>query len=273
MNKLIPVLIMQVALLAACSKKPPEDFASHMNVPFDHRVPEYFETYLAEHPDDGDHRAAALVYYDRRERNPERLKYHTFEMIERRPWNLNIYFENVWLLYSDPAYRSNVIVRLERKASEPNVKHGTFWNLALTCKTGVMPPHDGTPEGRAKFLKSYGLKDDAPIPTSTDPILVQKTEEYFRKAISLAKDDTFHVGLYSKQLAHFLVKLGRDSDAIAVCESALAHSKRHRPDKHLRSLVEDQTNELKNLKNLIKKIKEGPAKPRKIFGTDSFRPA
>jgi hypothetical protein len=86
---------MQVALLAACSKKPPEDFASHMNVPFDHRVPEYFETYLAEHPDDGDHRAAALVYYDRRERNPERLKYHTFEMIERRPWNLNIYFENV----------------------------------------------------------------------------------------------------------------------------------------------------------------------------------
>ena len=258
MNRIIPVLMVPIAFLAACAKKPTEDIASHMDVPADHRVPEYFEPYLAEHPDDGDYRAAALVYYHRRERNPERLKHHTFEMINRRPWNLHVFFENHWLLYSDPTYRSNVIARLERKASEPDVRHGTFWNLALASKTGAVPPHEGTPDGRAKFLKYYGLPDDAPIPTSIDPTLVRKTEEYFRKAISLAEDDTFHVGLYSKQLAEFLAKLGRDSDAISVCESALAHSKRHRPDRGSRSLVENQNQELKDL---IKKIKEGPTKP------------
>lgn len=253
MNRIISILIAQVVLLSACTKKPSEDFASHMNVPSQHRVPEYFEPYLVEHPDDGDYRTAALVYYDRCERDPERLKHHTVEMIERRPWNLLVYFANDWLLYTDPTYRSNVIVRLERKASEPDVTHGTFWNLALVCKTGAVQPYDGTPEGRAKFLKYHGLADDARIPTDTDPVLVQKTEEYLRKAISLAKDDTFHVGLYTKQLARFLAKQGRYSDAISVCENALAHSNKHRPDREIRALVENQNRELMGLINIIKK--------------------
>ncbi len=258
MDRIIAVLMAQIVLLAACAKKPPEDFASHLDVPPDHRVPGYFEPYLADHPDDGDYRAAALVYYHRRERDPDRLRHHTFEMIERRPWNLHIYFENHWLLYSDPAYRSNVVVRLERRASEPDVRHGTLWNLALTCMTGgALPPHDGTPEGRAKFLEYYGLPDDARIPTTIDPSLVKKTEDYLRKAISLAEDDTFHVALYSKRFAEFLAKLGRNSDAISVCESALAHSQRHRPDKDSRSLVENLN---KELKALITMTKEGPTK-------------
>lgn len=254
MRNIFTTLILVLVLGCARTQEPPPE-ASHMNVPVDERAPDFFEPFLDKNPDDGDHRAAALVWYDRRERNAERLKHHTFEMIERRPFNLHVFFENHWLLYSDPEYRADIINRLERKASEPDARHGTYWNLALTCKTGAISPHDGTPDGKRKFLKWYGLSDETEIVAEPNDVLVAKTVEYFRKAISLAGKDTFRVGLYSKQLAEFLAKLGRTNEAIAVLETSLTHSKKHRARKDSRSLVENQNQELRNL---IDEIKEGP---------------
>ena len=187
MKKEEPILILicismaGLSLLAGCSAsqkvtKP----ASHSNVPEEERLPEFFEEYLKEHPDEGDHRVAALVWYNRRQRNPEKLKEHTFHLIEHHPSSMHIYFENHWLLFSDHTYRTNVISHLEKKIDEGLVSANTHWILGEVSRTGAIPPHDPTPEKREKFLKYFQISNDVVLVTSVNTNLFKKaTFRYF----------------------------------------------------------------------------------------------
>ncbi len=67
--------------------------------------PEHFEPYLSKHPDDEARRTAAVVWYQRRDRNAEKLKHHTLQLAGYHPGNTTIYFENVSAFYIDPPYR------------------------------------------------------------------------------------------------------------------------------------------------------------------------
>jgi len=221
--------------------------------------PDIFLPYLEEHPEDEDHRVAALVWYFRRERDAEMLKKHTFEMIKYHPDNMYIHFENRWLFLSDSTYRSNAIAELEAKVAEGHQTPDIHWTLAEIYSTGAVPAHDGTPEGRAKCLKWYGLPDDAVLVTDVHPELVAKTLRHFGRAIELANDrrDPFHVGLYSQQAAKFLIKANEPAEALDVCRDAL---------QRLRTLKakRDETQMLQKLKielkGMIGEIQGGPTR-------------
>ena len=77
-----------------------DGFSSWTLLEMEEKHPDKFEPYLEKYPADEPRRTAALVWYNRREKNVDRLKYHTVEMVRYHPDNLHIYFENTSVVYS-----------------------------------------------------------------------------------------------------------------------------------------------------------------------------
>ena len=102
---------------------------------------------------------------------------------------------------------------------------------------------------RGEYALRYELRQKGVAGSIIDALLqgADETESAYREAISLAGRDTFHVGLYSRRFAECLVELGRDEEAVAVCKSALVHSRKRRARKDRRAFVEQLSQELREL--------------------------
>ncbi len=186
--------------------------------------PDSFEPYLKKHPEDAGRRTAALFWYRRHAEGPDKLSHHTREMIKHHPSNMYIYFENVSSFYKDPEYMKEVIDLLEERVGTGPVEHGTYWNLANTCKQAAIPPVIRNPEAREKFLHYYDLPPDTELATEIDTGMADKSALYFQLAIKAPGEDDFHISFYSGQLAGLLTSLARFDEAAEVCEKALPHA-------------------------------------------------
>ena len=150
--------------------------------------PEKFEPYLREHPDDELQREAAIQWYAWNTHDLERLRYHTLEMVERHPSNMQIYFKNGTEFLAKPDYHAEVLHRLEERV-KTKPSHGAYWMLALICQRRAVPPDFSTEAKKRRFLSYNLLESEAGLPKQVDPILVDKTIEYFKKAGALAIED------------------------------------------------------------------------------------
>ena len=192
--------------------------------------PEHFEPYLNEHPDDEARRAAAVVWYQRRDRNAEKLKHHTLQLAQHHPENTMIYFSNVSAFYIAPAYRREVCDRLERQVENGQAKASTFWMLGKMYGQAAIPPlEDKSPARRERFFRYFGLPADTPLPTEIDNALAERAVGYYRRAIQ--QSDQFWGRTSSQSLANLLIKLEKPEEAVAVCEAQLrAVEKEGKPD-------------------------------------------
>ena len=101
--------------------------------------PEKFEPFLREHPDDELQREAAIQWYAWKAHDFERLRYHTLEMVERHPGNLQIFFKNSTEFLDRPSYEAEELHRLEERV-KTKPSSGAYWMLALTCQRRAVPP-------------------------------------------------------------------------------------------------------------------------------------
>jgi tetratricopeptide (TPR) repeat protein len=217
-------LLTALLLSAAClpiHAAPPSPPAKAAAKPTEDPVAAAFETYLKAHPADSDRRAEAMNYYGKRPGSIERLKLHTLQMIQNRPGDIHIFTDNVAAYYRDPAYRAKAIAALEAQVLKDRVEHGVYWNLALLCQHGAVPPIREGSWSRDEFLKHYGLPADTKLPTSVDRPLAEKAIRYYRLAMALADEDAYYFSFYSEQLANLLRLIGRPADAVKVFEAAM----------------------------------------------------
>ena len=204
--------------------------------------PEKFEPYLREHPDDELQREAAIQWYAWNTHDLERLRYHTLEMVERHPSNMQIYFKNGTEFLAKPDYHAEVLHRLEERV-KTKPSHGAYWMLALICQRRAVPPDFSTEAKKRRFLSYNLLESEAGLPKQVDPILVDKTIEYFKKAVALAIEDEsrhhndallaedarWHQNFYARQLVDFYTKLKRHAEALELCQT-LARRKENLSD-------------------------------------------
>lgn len=206
---------MNAAIPAANNKYPEPNPVGWMFLPDTDKQPQGFEPYLEEHPHDFDRRAAALVWYSRREFDLERLKQHTFAMIAQHPESMHVYFANITPFYVEPPYRNEVIAQLEQQLEHGHANADVYSNLAQTCEQGALPHTFTTPETRQFFLHYFNLPEDTALPTEVDQILADKALKYYRLAIETAVAEM--KPLYAKQLVRLLSNL---DNAETACEQA-----------------------------------------------------
>ena len=213
--------------LAANGEDPDDEMIRLSLYPEDKR-PEKFEPFLKENPESEERRSYALRWYSRDERAEkdfDKLKHHTREMIKYHPENMYIYIQNIVSFYRHPEYRLEVIQLLEEQVAAGQSQHGVYGNLAQACEQGAIPPPCDTPEKKAGFLRYYGLSENTQLPTEVDAGLADKAEQYFRAAITASTGADFRIAFYSRQLADLLVELDKLDEAVAVCERALPYVK------------------------------------------------
>lgn len=176
------------------------------------RSPEGLEPYLEKHPDDADRRTAALIWYSRRQFDPERLKHHTFEMIKHHPASMHIHFENVSLFYREPEYRDKVIKALEDQVKQGGADHRIHWILAMACEQGAVPRTFDDAESRKRFLRYFQLPDDTKLPTKLNEELADKALRYYRLAIDGAEAESKK--LYSTQAVKLFATLEKPREGV-----------------------------------------------------------
>ena len=161
-----------------------DSMTAWMSLSDEEKRPEHFEPYLNEHPDEEARRTAAVVWYQRRDRNAEKLKHHTLQLAEHHPENTWIYFSNVTAFYIAPAYRREVCDRLERHVENGEAKASTFWMLGKMYGQAAVPPlDDKSPARRERFFRYFGLPADTPLPTEIDNALAERAAGCYRRAI------------------------------------------------------------------------------------------
>lgn len=197
-----------------------DSITAWMSLSDEEKRPEHFEPYLNEHPDDEARRTAAVVWYERRDRNAEKLKHHTLQLAAHHPGNTMIYFSNVSAFYTDPAYRREVCNRLEHHVENEEAKASTFWMLGKMYGQAAIPPlDDKSPARRERFFRYFGLPADTPIPTETDTALAERAASNYRRAIQ--QSEQFWGRMSAESLANLLITLERPEEAIAICEAQL----------------------------------------------------
>jgi tetratricopeptide (TPR) repeat protein len=179
------------------------------------------EAYLTKHPEDESKREEALRTYSRYSVNLERLKYHTFQMINHHPSNNYIVWQNSTSFYMDRQFALDVVSRLEGQVTARNAVRDIYWMIADICARVAVPPTFDDAASREHFLSYYGLPKDTRFPSEADKALVEKSIRYYRLAIEAAANDSFHTALYSQQLGSLLDKLHRTDEAITVIKAVL----------------------------------------------------
>ena len=225
-----------------------------MNVPVEHRKPEYFEPYLEKNPADNDYRVYAVRYYNRHVPIPtgDKLKKHALQLLKHHPDNHYAFVYTRGVLLSDEAYRSTVINLLEQKIDEGHTSASTYFLLAKVYATGAAPRQ----EGREWVLKRHRLPDNAELVTTTNAVLVQKTIQNYSKGLSIARaeQDRSRTAYYPGRFARFLERLGRNAEALQVYEDAVRYLKtlKYVDEKEQRSLERD----IASYENKIRSMKE-----------------
>ncbi len=221
------VLMLGVGIVVAVRARSSEQAAGSdsmtawMSLSDEEKRPEHFEPYLSKHPDDEARRTAAVVWYQRRDRNAEKLKHHTLQLAEYHPENTMIYFSNVSAFYIAPAYRREVCNRLEHHIENGEAKASTFWMLGKMYGQAAIPPlDDKSPARRERFFRYFGLPEDTPIPTETDTALAERAASNYRRAIQ--QSDQFWGRMSAESLANLLITLEKPEEAVAVCEAQLS---------------------------------------------------
>jgi len=204
--------------------------------------PEKFEPYLREHPDDELQREAAIRWYAWKPQYFEQLRHHTLEMVQHHRANMQIYFKNGTEFLARPDYHAEVLRRLEERV-KTKPSHGAYWMLALICQRRAVPPDLNTEAKKRRFLSYHMLESEVGLPKQIDPLLVDKTIEYFKKAGALAIEDEsrhrgdsllaedarWHQNFYARQLVDFYTRLKRDGEALRLCQT-LAERKENLSD-------------------------------------------
>jgi tetratricopeptide (TPR) repeat protein len=217
------LLVVALLVLPGCEERDESGIRGYMNLSAEEMRPESFEPYLAEHPEDNARRTAALIWYDRREPDPEKLRKHTFEMIRYHPTNYHICWENVTEFYKDQDYRHEVQRALEDQLEAGHTQHEVYWILAKICQRGAMPPVGDDPDAREWFFRYFGVPEDTVLVEEVDEALAEKAVDYYRSAIRGGGRDPMG-GLYVEGLSKLLIKLDRPEEAAKVCEEALPHA-------------------------------------------------
>ncbi len=152
--------------------------------------PDHFEGYLETHPEDVGCREAAVVWYQRREKNTDKLQHHIFKLIEYHPSDMFIWSSGMSLAYSNSEFRETCINRMENSLSTipKRYKGDLYFSLAMYCQAGAIPPHDNTKEGRELFLEGLELPNDAELVEAANDELILKTIQYFNASIDAAID-------------------------------------------------------------------------------------
>jgi tetratricopeptide (TPR) repeat protein len=165
-----------------------------------------------------------VSYYSHSGRSQAKLHTYVMQLVESHPDVSDIYFRTVTSFYIHPDFRDEVIVALESQAAKSPKVAGIYWNLAQIYSRKAIPPFakDASEQEKQKWFQYYGVPADTPIPTEIDHEAAAKSEDNYRKAIAIAKDDKFYFSFYSGQLAELLIDLDRGAEAIPVLEKAIA---------------------------------------------------
>lgn len=194
----------------------------------DYWKPQKFEAFLKQHPADEQNREYALKWYGygNYQKSLGNLKYHTFQMVRHHPSNRYINYVNGAAFYADPQFLSETVSRLERKVKhqrKSRISHEVYANLALICRHGAIPPPTDS-ASRLRFLRYYQMPSNSPLPKLVNLPLAYKAVHYYKDAIKSSKGNTFGAAFYSDQLATLYRQLGRNQEAIKLCEAALPHA-------------------------------------------------
>lgn len=219
----VPLAILMLAavvFLRPATRLVPQ-WDSFLALPAGLRKPRCFEPYLVLLPNDVAHREAALVWYNRREPDDDKLKAHTFAMARRHPGNSHLYYENHRLFYLDPEYRQQLTDVLEAQIDQHPHDDKFFWVLAKICEHNAIPPKLDHRADREQWLHYYGLPPDYELPREIDYERAEKAVGYYRQAITAADGEEFYPAFYSRQLGELLMRLERYDEAVVAYETAL----------------------------------------------------
>lgn len=193
--------------------------AAWLSLPEEEKHPDRFEPYLKAHPEDETRRAAAVVWYYRRDRNVEKLKHHTLLLAKHHPGNTDIFFSNAAVFYADPAYRIEVSSILEKHIEEGTAKASTYWMLGEMYERAAVPPKFDNEGARERFLRNYGLPQNAPLPDSLDVTKAGRAATYYRRAME--ETDEFWHQMAAESLVGLLVRLDKPKEAADICTTEL----------------------------------------------------
>lgn len=193
--------------------------------PADYWKPQAFETFLKQNPADEKNREFVLRWYGYADlqKNLDKLKYHTFKMVRYHPANGYIVYANSASFRVYPQFRMETISRIEKKIrQQPKSKviHKIFFNLALLYSQAAIPLSN-EPAERVRALRYFQLPPDSKLPVTVDLSAAYKAIHAYQNAIVSAKGKKFEPAFYSDQLASLYHYLGRNQEAIKVCEVAL----------------------------------------------------
>jgi tetratricopeptide (TPR) repeat protein len=191
----------------------------------DYYKPPKFEPFLKQHPADEQNQEYALKWYGygNYQKSLSNLKYHTFQMVRYHPSNGYISYVNGGAFYAHPQFLLETISRLEKKVDKQHVNRGSekiYFNLAQLCRQGAIPPPVDA-ASRLRFLRYYQMPSNSQLPKSVNLPLAYKSVHFYKAAIKSASGDKFSAAFYSNQLATLYRYLGRNQEAIKVCEAAL----------------------------------------------------
>jgi|GEM_PF-2329026 len=217
----LAILILAAVVLLRTAPRLVPQWRSFLALPERQRKPQWFEPYLVLLPNDVAHREAALVWYNRREPDDDKLKAHTLEMARRHPGNMHLLYENVSLFYFDPEYRQQVTDVLEAHIEQRPDDREFFCVLAKICEHNAIPPKFDHRADRERWLQYFGLPPDYELPRQTDYERAEKAVGYYRQAITAADGQEFYPAFYSRQLGELLMRLERYDEAVVAYETAL----------------------------------------------------
>jgi tetratricopeptide (TPR) repeat protein len=194
----------------------------------DYWKPHKFEPYLHQHPADEKNREYAVRWYGygNYQKSLDKLKHHTFQMVRHHPTNRYIVLVNGAAFRAHPQFRLETISRIKKKAQQQpksKVRHELYFNLALLYHQAALPlPTD--PASRLRALRFLQMPLDSKLPTSVNLLSAYKAIHSYQNAIESAKGKKFEMAFYSNQLASLYQYLGRNHEALKVCEAALPHA-------------------------------------------------
>lgn len=178
-------------------------------------VPE-IEKYLAQHPDNLSRRQgilSILAYGDTRD--PDRLRYHTLELICRWPVSSDIVFSNYSEFFRNHDYRKEVAAALESqlgKGLDDGEIHG---NLASIHAGAALPIPESEHE---EFRSWHQLEPDTVLPTELNEQELATAIRHYQQAFALLPDGEWRKTYQLEQLAELLSKAGRLEEAIETFE-------------------------------------------------------
>ncbi len=190
-----------------------------LSLPEEEKHPDRFELYLKTHPEDETRRSAAVVWYQRRERDVEKLKHHTLLLAEHHPGNMYIFFSSTSAFYADPAYRIEVSSILEKHVEDGTAEASTYWMLGEMYERAAMPPKFYDEGARQRFLRYYGLPENPPLPDSLDVTTAETATTYYRRAME--ETDEFWHQAAARSLVGLLVRLDKPKEAADICKAKL----------------------------------------------------